>query len=209
VQPILFAAYFVITPGRSGTARSWLATRAQAEAIQKRDKAEGLTDTAQGHVQGAEIMGGIEEAVQALIQKSKFFHNTILVLPVLLPQVELALTGDMLGMAAEGGGAEAILRGQGAVRDSSQQVAINLKVRGMRADGTALYHRGTPKQEFPQDAGWFQISRGGGGRPARAGRLTEDYWPGAKRRSGFSGRRCPGRAWAGNGMPKCNLGTRA
>jgi hypothetical protein len=130
-----------------------LTTRAQAEAIQERDKAEGLPDAAQGDMMGADIKGRIEEAVQAVIQKGEFFHDAILVIPVLLAQVELALAGDMLGMATEGGGAEAILRGQGAVGDSSQQVAINLKVGIMRADGTALYHTGTPKQKFPEGAG--------------------------------------------------------
>jgi len=67
--------------------------------------------------------------------------------------MEFALAGDMLGVATEGGGAEAILRGQGAVRDPSQQVAINLKVGFMRADGTAFYHTGTPKREFPEGTG--------------------------------------------------------
>jgi hypothetical protein len=44
----------------------------------------------------------------------------------------------------------------------------------MRADGTALYHTGTPKQEFPENAGWFQGIKGRKGRPARAGRLAEN-----------------------------------
>jgi len=123
---------------------------AQAEAIQESDEAEGLTDTAQGHVQGVEVKGGIEEAVQAVIQEIEFFHDAILVLPVLLAEVEFALAGDMPGVATEGGGAEAILLGQGAVGDPSQQVAINLKVGVMRADGTAFYHTGTPKREFPE-----------------------------------------------------------
>jgi len=67
--------------------------------------------------------------------------------------MEFALAGDMLGVATEGGGAEAILRGQGAVRDSSHQAAINLGVGGMGADGTTFYHEGSPKRDFPKGFG--------------------------------------------------------
>ena len=31
----------------------------------------------------------------------------------------------------------------------------------MRTDGTAFYHTCAPRQEFPQEAGWVQVSRGG------------------------------------------------
>ncbi len=90
---------------------------AQAEAIQERDETEGLADTAQGDVKGTEVMGGIEEAVQAVVQEGEFFHDALLVIMVLLAQLEGALAGDMLSVAAEGGGAEGELPSQGAVRD--------------------------------------------------------------------------------------------
>ena len=38
-------------------------------------EAEGLPDAAQGDVKGAEIKGGIEEAVQAGIQEFQFFQE--------------------------------------------------------------------------------------------------------------------------------------
>ena len=38
-------------------------------------EAEGLTDAAQGDVKGAEIKGGIEEAVQAGIQEVEFIQE--------------------------------------------------------------------------------------------------------------------------------------
>ena len=50
-------------------------------------EAEGLPDAAQGDVKGAEIQGGIEEAVQAGIQEFEFFQEGGLaggVLPLLL-----------------------------------------------------------------------------------------------------------------------------
>ncbi len=97
-----------------------MATRAQAEALQKIDEAEGLADAAQGNVKGAEIKGGIEEAVQAVIQEGEFFHEGVLEGLIIMALLEFALAGEMLGVAAEGGGAEIELRGQGAVRDPVQ-----------------------------------------------------------------------------------------
>jgi hypothetical protein len=112
----------------------------QAEAIQERDEAERLADTAQGDVRVVEIYAGLEDTVQAVVQEFESCYNALLVFPVLLTQVDFALAGDMFGVAAEGGGAEAVLGAQGAVRDSGQQTAINVNAGGMIADGTALYH---------------------------------------------------------------------
>jgi hypothetical protein len=99
---------------------SWLATHAQAAALQEGFlgmEAEGLADAAQGDMEGAEIKGGIEEAVQAGIQEGQFFQEGGLVGLVLPALLQVKLAGEMLGVAAEGGGAEAELPGQRAVRD--------------------------------------------------------------------------------------------
>jgi hypothetical protein len=78
-------------------------------------EAEGLPDAAEGFVPGAEIKCGIKEAVQAGIQEFQLFQLFQEgglaggVLPALLP---VKVAGEMLGVAAEGGGAEAELPGQ-------------------------------------------------------------------------------------------------
>jgi hypothetical protein len=128
-------------------------------------EAQGLPDAAQGDVEGAEIKGGIKEAVQAGIQEGQFFQEGGLTGGVLPALLQVKLAGEMLGVAAEGGGAEAELPGQGAVGDSLDEAAVDLRAGGVRADGTAhrleacatgvLHHNCAPKQKFPQDAGWI------------------------------------------------------
>jgi hypothetical protein len=82
--------------------------------------------------------------------------------------------GEMFGMAAEGGGAESELRGQGAVGDPGHEAAVDLRAGRVRADGTAFYHKCAPKQKFPHDAGLeHRLSREAMGGPAQAGRLAE------------------------------------
>ena len=75
-------------------------------------EAEGLPDAAQGDVKGAEIKGGIEEAVQAGIQEFQLFQEGGLAGGVLLALLPFKVAGEMLGVAAEGGGAEAELPAQ-------------------------------------------------------------------------------------------------
>jgi len=163
--------------GRSGTGPSWLAAGAEAGAFKKiflGVEAEGLPDAAQGDIKGAEIKGGIEEAVEAGIQEFQFFQEGGLagvVLPLLLP---VKLAGEMLGVAAEGGGAEAELSGQGTIGQPLHEAAVDLRAGGMRADGTARHHRCTPSKKFPQDAGWFagyQGRRGGASTGGTVGRI--------------------------------------
>jgi hypothetical protein len=90
---------------------------AQTAAFKKIDEAEGLPDAAQGDMVGAELLGGFEEAVQAGIQEFQFFQEGGLEGLVLLTQQKVTLAGEMLGVAAEGGGAETELGRKGAVGD--------------------------------------------------------------------------------------------
>jgi hypothetical protein len=135
-----------------------LAAPAQAAAFQEillGVEAEGLPDAAQGDVKGAEIKGGIEEAVQAGIQEVEFFQEGGLAGGVLLALLMVKVAGEMLGVAAEGRGAEAELSGQGAVGHSLHEAEVDLRERGVRADGTAhrleacatraLHHNFTPR----------------------------------------------------------------
>ena len=88
------------------------------------------------------------------------------VLPALL---EVKLAGEMLGVAAEGGGAEAELPGQGAVGDPGHEAAVDLRAGGVVTDGTAFDHTCAPRQEFPQDAGWDSGYQGRGGGASTGG----------------------------------------
>jgi hypothetical protein len=128
--------------------------RVQAGALQKGEEAEGLADAAQGDVKGAVIKGGIEEAVQADFQEGQFIQEGGLVGLVFQALLEVALAGEMFDVAAESGGAEAELGGQGAIGHLIHQAQVDLGAGGMRADGTAFYHIYAPREEFPHKAGW-------------------------------------------------------
>ena len=130
---------------------------------------KGLPDAAQGDMKGAEIKGGIEETVQADIQEGQFFQEGGLVGLVLPALLQVKLAGEMLGVAAEGGGAEAELPGQGTVGHPLHEAAVDLRAGGVRADGTALHHKCTPRKKFPQDAGWISGYQGRGGGASTGG----------------------------------------
>jgi len=132
-------------------------------------EAEGLPDAAQGDVKGAEIKGVIEEAVQAGIQEVEFIQEGGLAGGVLPALLKVKLEGEMLGVAAEGGGAEAELPGQGAVGEPLHEAPVDLRAGGVRADGTALHHKFAPRQEFPGDAGWISGYQGRRGEARRGG----------------------------------------
>jgi hypothetical protein len=150
-----------------------LAALVQAAAFKKIEEAEGLPDAAQGDMMGTDLMGGFEQAVQAGIQEFQFFQEGGLEGLVLLAELLVTLAGEMLGVAAEGGGAEAELPGQGAVGDPVLQAAFNLRAGGVRTDGTAhrltaggargLHHKFAPSRKFPPDAGWISGYQGRGG----------------------------------------------
>jgi hypothetical protein len=134
--------------GGCGTASSGRGPRVQAAARQKGEEAEGLADAAQGDVKGVVIMGGIEEAVQAGFQEGG------LVGLVIEARLEVALAGEMLDVAAEGGEAEAELGGQGAIGHPMHEAEVDLGAGGVRADGTAFDHIYASGGKFPHDAGW-------------------------------------------------------
>jgi hypothetical protein len=108
----------------------------------------------QGDVKGMVIKGGIEEAVQAGFQEGQFIQEGGLVGLVFEARLEVALAGEMLEVAAEGGGAEAELGGQGAVGHPMHQAEVDLGAGGVRADGTAFDHIYASGGKFPHDAGW-------------------------------------------------------
>jgi hypothetical protein len=100
------------------------------------------------------IKGGIEEAVQAGFQEGQFIQEGGLVGLVFLALLEAALAGEMLDVAAQGGGAEAELGGQGAIGHPMHEAEVDIGAGGMRADGTAFDHIYAPGGRFPHDAGW-------------------------------------------------------
>lgn len=153
----------------------WLATPAVLAALQETFlgvEPEGLPDAAQGDMQGPEFKGGIEEAVQADIQEFEFFQEGGLTEVVLLLLLLVQVAGQMLGVAAEGGGAEAELPGQGAIGQPLDEAAVDLRAGGVGTDGTAhqrdagatrlLHHNCAPREKFPGDAGWISGYQGRG-----------------------------------------------
>jgi hypothetical protein len=127
-------------------------------------EAEGLTDAAQGDVKGAEIKGGIEEAVQAGIQEFQMSQEGGLAGGVLLALLPVKVAGEMLGVAAEGRGAKAELPAQGAVGDPVNEAAVDLRAGGVSTDGTAWHHTWSSKIEISARCRMdFRVSREGRG----------------------------------------------
>jgi hypothetical protein len=137
-------------------------------------EAEGLPDAAQGDVKRTEIKGGIEEAVQAGIQKLQMLQEGGLAGGVLLALLPVKVAGEMLGVATEGRGADTELPGQGTVGYPMDEAAVDLPEGRVRADGTAWHHNWSPRQKFPQDAGWISGYQGRGGGASKGRRLGRE-----------------------------------
>jgi hypothetical protein len=103
-------------------------------------EADGLPETTQGFVPGAEIGGGVVETVQAGGQEVQVVQEGLLpglVGPVFL-EGKLAL--KVPGVAAEGRRGEAVAGGQGAEAHPMDEGAVDVGAGGMVANGTALFH---------------------------------------------------------------------
>ena len=144
-------------------------------------EAEGLPDAAQGDMKGSELQGGIEQAVEAGVQEFEFFQEGGLAEIVLLLLLLVQVAGQMLGVAAEGGGAEAELPGQGAIGLPLDEAPVDLLEGGVSTDGTAhqrdagatrlLHHKCAPKGGISGKGRMnFRLSRHGrGGQHGREG----------------------------------------
>jgi len=78
-------------------------------------------------------------------------------------------------VAAEGGGAEAELPGQGAVGHPLDEAAVDLRAGGVRTDRTAWHHKWAPRKKFPQDAGWISGYQGRGGGASTDGTVGKEW----------------------------------
>jgi hypothetical protein len=89
-----------------------------------------------------------------VIEEVQFIYDSGLTDLIILALPEFALAGEMFGVTAEGGGAEAKFCGQSSIGHSIQETDFNGGTRRMVADGTALYHKCTPKSEI---SGWRRM----------------------------------------------------
>ncbi len=88
-------------------------------------------------MEGAQISGGVVEAVQAGGEEIQVVQEGLLLGLVGMVFLEGQL---LLEVAAEGRGGQAILGGQGAVSDPGQEGLVDLVPGGVVADGTTLVH---------------------------------------------------------------------
>jgi hypothetical protein len=184
--------------GCCGTGPSGLRPPAGAAALQDSllgVEAEGLPDAAQGDMKGAEFEGGIEQAVEAGIQEFQMFQEGGLAVLLFLLLLPVKVAGEMLGVAAEGRGAETELPGQGAVGDPVDEAAIDLRAGGVRTDGTAVHHNCAPGQKFPPGAGWISGYQGRGGGASTGGTAGRGLVQASRQ------------GLAESGVPAYNLGT--
>jgi hypothetical protein len=104
------------------------------------EEAQGFPDAAQSDEKGALVGGGIEQAVQAVLQEVQTVQEGLLpglVGPVLL-EGKLAL--KVPGVAAEGRGGEAVAGGQGAEARAMDEGAVDIGAGDVVANGTTFVH---------------------------------------------------------------------
>ena len=87
-----------------------------AEFLLKGEDADLLPEAPQGDVQGAETLGGAEEAFEAGLQEVQFFQEGLEMGQVLDTALLGQPVGEMPGMAEKGRRAEAMPGGQGVQR---------------------------------------------------------------------------------------------
>ena len=103
-------------------------------------EAEGLLKAAEGDVEGVEVFGLAEETIEAGLQKVQLLHEgglVGLIFPVVAGGQGLA---EMLEVAGEGRGGDAVLGGQGAEGEALEEALVDLREGGVVADGAALVH---------------------------------------------------------------------
>jgi hypothetical protein len=103
-------------------------------------EADGLLDATEGDVEGVEVFGLAEDAMEAGLQEVQLVQEGGLVglmFPVVMGGQGLA---EMLEMAGEGRGGQTELGGQGAEGETVHQGAVDVRQGGVGADGTAVIH---------------------------------------------------------------------
>jgi len=103
-------------------------------------EADGLLDATEGDVQGVEVFGLTEEAIEADFLEVQFVQDgglMGLMFPVVMGGQGLA---EMLEVAGEGRGGQAVLGGQGTQGQAVHQGLVDLRPGGVSADGTAGIH---------------------------------------------------------------------
>jgi hypothetical protein len=126
----------------------------------------------QGDPQGIAFVGRIEQAAQADFQEVELFQHGMVMFAVLEALDGLPIPGQVPGVAAEGGGAEAILGGQGAVGDPVQQGPVDLLQGFMATNGTRFRHEMEPPICCGTVPFWVNNSKDGQEKPAHPGRLV-------------------------------------
>ena len=103
-------------------------------------EADGLLDATEGDVEGVEVFGLTEEAIEADFLEVQFVQDgglMGLMFPVVMGCQGLA---EMFEVAGEGRGGQAVLGGQGAQGQAVHQGLVDLRPGGVGADGTAGIH---------------------------------------------------------------------
>ena len=108
-----------------------------ADFLPEEKEPDGLLKAAEGDVEGVEVFGLAEEAVQPDFQEVQFVQEGGGVGLVGMALLVDQLAAEMSGVAAEGRRAEVIVGGQGAEGHSIDEAAVDVRERGVVTDGTA------------------------------------------------------------------------
>jgi hypothetical protein len=109
---------------------------------------EILPDAVQGDAEGMGFGGFVEHAVEAGLEEVELVEDGPLEGPVFVVLHGFQIAGQVAGVAAEGGGAQGVAGGQGAVRDPGQQGPVDLLTGVMGANGTTARHAAALRSEM-------------------------------------------------------------
>ena len=108
-----------------------------ADLLPEKKEPDGLLKAAEGDVEGVEVFGLAEEAVQPDFQEVQFVQEGGGVGLVGMALLVGQLAAEMPGVAAEGRRAEVLVGGQGAEGHSIDEAAVDVRERGVVTDRTA------------------------------------------------------------------------
>lgn len=119
------------------------ATDGVANLFLEGQEAEGLLKAAERDVEGVEVFGLAEEAIKAGLDEVQLVHEGGLVGLILIVVVDGQGLAEMLEVAGEGRGGDAILGAQGAEGEALEEGLVDFGPGGVIADSTALVHEDT------------------------------------------------------------------
>jgi hypothetical protein len=157
-------------------------------------EADGLLEAAEGDVEGVEVFGLTEEAVEAGLQEVELVQEGGLMGLMLVVVAGGQGLAEMLEVAGEGRGGQTVPGAKGAQGEAVHQGLVDVRQGGVVADGTTLVHG------FSVSGFQLEVKASGKGYQGRGQRASEGGMVGRER---FE---VPEQSWVGKWRSQVQLG---